>query len=130
MTDTNDTGSVTVSGWSGGPGRPFDINGLRVQIYQAPKPTMTHAELGVLIDGYLRQFEREAANNALRADLAAMTAERDALREAIHDYRGIVTECRDQWGDDYLWDRLCLDEEIADIEAALSKATADEKGKP
>ncbi len=48
-------------------------------------------------------FKRLAAAEA-RGALREMTAERDALRGAVRDYQGIVTECRDQWGDDYLWE--------------------------
>ncbi len=84
-------------------------------------------------DRYNRErLARDQFESRLRdtdAQLAELTAERDALRDAVYDYQGIVANCWMQWGDDPRWVKCRIDDAMAEIEAALKKATADEKDK-
>jgi len=68
--------------------------------------------------------------DAQAAEIAALKAERDALRGAVFCFRDIVTECRVHWGGDHLWTKWRINDAIADAEAALDKAITTKKDKP
>ena len=48
-----------------------------------------------------------------------------ALLLALDRYKGVAESCRDQWGDDYLWQKWGHDGDMREAEDALAKLDKD-----